>query len=82
MRAKVATNAESMMQQLHKEYVILNKSNGIIDDMVDQAMLLNCKLNFAWSVQMLRQQHSKWTRDIMRLEGTEGENIVVTYLVM
>jgi len=43
-------------------------------DMIDQAFILQRKIDFSWSPNRMREEHSKWTKEIMEAEINEMDD--------
>lgn len=71
------------------EYIIKRKTDVsrefainsyIIDDMIQEAMILDEKIDFKWSVNKLNEVHKKWTQEIMRHEIDALDDVAVESL--
>lgn len=66
------------------EYVIsedkdYNKSQ-IINDMVQEAQILNKKIDYTWSLNRLKEEHKSWTKEIMKIEIDALDETILDYV--
>jgi len=43
--------------------------HGSINDLMQQALILDRKIDFNWSVRRMEEEHKKWTEELMELES-------------
>lgn len=50
-------------------------------DFVKQAQILGRQIDFMWSVKRMREEHQKWTKEIMDVEVNDMQDVVVETLL-
>lgn len=64
------------------EYILNSKDNYFMQgDLLEQASLLNRKIDWKWSSKRLKEEHSKWTDDLMAIELDNIQDEQVNYTI-
>lgn len=84
--ASVATNVNHVLE--HQLNILLTnerpiefyEKSALLTDMIQEALILDRKINFRWSLNRLKEVHKKWSKEIMECKMDGLNNDIIPYV--